>query len=230
MKILAINTSWRHASVAVRENKQIVSFCQDEQPNMQAENLFALIDEAFAQSGLSYQDNCHVAITTGPGSFTGIRIGLSAVQGMLLAAKHLVPMAFSDFEVAAFMALRQVSCAKQIVTIFPASISTLYLQSFNQDLSPIHNPLIIEAAEICHYLRPLQEITVLAGSGIALAWSYLNWQQNAWLQNPIALPRYPQLNAKLLTFLAGYYLRFNKPCSSELAPLYIKPPSAKVSQ
>jgi tRNA threonylcarbamoyladenosine biosynthesis protein TsaB len=50
-----------------------------------AERLMAVIDDALSQSGLDLSDVGRIAVTTGPGSFTGVRVGLSAARGLALA-------------------------------------------------------------------------------------------------------------------------------------------------
>ena len=50
-----------------------------------AERLFGCLDTLLARNGLAYSDLDRVASTTGPGSFTGLRIGLSAARGIGLA-------------------------------------------------------------------------------------------------------------------------------------------------
>lgn len=52
-----------------------------------AELLFGQLESLLARNGLSYADLDRVAVTTGPGSFTGLRIGLSAARGLGVALK-----------------------------------------------------------------------------------------------------------------------------------------------
>ena len=51
----------------------------------QAERLFPALAELLARAGVAYADLTRIAVTTGPGSFTGLRIGLSAARGLGLA-------------------------------------------------------------------------------------------------------------------------------------------------
>ncbi|MCF1743970.1 tRNA (adenosine(37)-N6)-threonylcarbamoyltransferase complex dimerization subunit type 1 TsaB [Paradevosia shaoguanensis] len=59
----------------------------DEIAQGHAEILFDRIDKLLARNGIAYDDLDRIAVTTGPGSFTGLRIGLSAARGLGLALK-----------------------------------------------------------------------------------------------------------------------------------------------
>lgn len=52
-----------------------------------AEHLMAVIDEALEQAGKTYADLGRIAVSTGPGSFTGVRVAVSAARGFSLALK-----------------------------------------------------------------------------------------------------------------------------------------------
>lgn len=224
MNILVIETSSGKASVAICKDKIISAFAQDNNVNKQAEHLFPLIDQVFATTSLNYADINYLATTTGPGSFTGIRVGLSTAKGINIAAKHINTIAFSNFQVLAFRALRQVSKPKHIVVIFQCSQESLYIQSFDDKLCPHDEATIISIDQISYYLKQYQNLTAITGNGIQTALERIPKAENF-----IILPRYPEIDARLVASLASYKLRFNKPISGELTPLYIKPVSAKVA-
>jgi len=141
MNILAIDTSCARASCAISLNNLLLAFIEDPEIQMQAEHLFSLIDQAFKQTNLNYQDITHLAVTNGPGSFTGIRIGLSAVKGILFAAPHISPICVTNFQVAAYRARKQISQKTQnIIILLEASPTLLYVQTFNMELKPISEP------------------------------------------------------------------------------------------
>lgn len=52
-----------------------------------AEHLMAVVEEALTQAGVVYADLGLIAVSTGPGSFTGVRVGVSAARGFSLALK-----------------------------------------------------------------------------------------------------------------------------------------------
>lgn len=79
---LAIESAIRGGSVSLfRGSKEIAHFIGDADVS-KAEDLLAEIDEMLNVNGLSVQDVGHIAVSAGPGSFTGIRIGIAAALGL----------------------------------------------------------------------------------------------------------------------------------------------------
>ena len=84
--ILALDASTGPCSVAVWSGNRISAYLENLTPTTQAAQLIPMIEQALRESGLSYSDLTNVATTIGPGSFTGIRIGLASAQGIAFAA------------------------------------------------------------------------------------------------------------------------------------------------
>ena len=87
MIILAIDTATGPCSAAVWKDGRVAAYCENAKPVMQSASLMGLIEDALKQSGTSYQDLTAVACTVGPGSFTGIRVGLAAARAIAFACK-----------------------------------------------------------------------------------------------------------------------------------------------
>ncbi len=85
MKILAVDTSSSGCSVAVLEDAVALAELTINNRETHSRHLLKNIDDVLAQSGLDFVDVDGVAVSTGPGSFTGLRIGLSTVKGLSVA-------------------------------------------------------------------------------------------------------------------------------------------------
>ena len=83
--LLAIDTAAPRLALAILIDPDHVETRVEDMPTGQAERLFPALDDLFARTGVSYADLTRIAVTTGPGSFTGLRIGLSAARGLGLA-------------------------------------------------------------------------------------------------------------------------------------------------
>src|ERR1700731_1129617 len=88
MLILAIDTALDACSAGVLDTRASKLIAQESQPMKRghAEALMPLIARVIKQAGVAFTGLDRIAVTTGPGSFTGLRVGLSAARGIALAA------------------------------------------------------------------------------------------------------------------------------------------------
>jgi tRNA threonylcarbamoyl adenosine modification protein YeaZ len=80
LKILAIDTSSKICSVSILENENVIIEKHNDDEKTHSQKLMPIIDETFKQANLSLDDIDLLACCQGPGSFTGIRIGISTVK------------------------------------------------------------------------------------------------------------------------------------------------------
>jgi tRNA threonylcarbamoyladenosine biosynthesis protein TsaB len=85
MNVLVIDTSGNRIIMAVQRDGRIIRAIDKEAGTRQAEMLPSSQKELVESSGLSPRDFNGIAVTTGPGSFTGLRVGISHAKGMALA-------------------------------------------------------------------------------------------------------------------------------------------------
>lgn len=82
MKLLAIDTSGPVCGVAILSGGAVVYDCAVTNRMTHSVNLLPMIDTAFQSTGLTIADMDRLAVVTGPGSFTGVRIGVSTLKGL----------------------------------------------------------------------------------------------------------------------------------------------------
>jgi tRNA threonylcarbamoyladenosine biosynthesis protein TsaB len=85
MTVLGIETSTIVCAVAVVNEDTVLGEASRVQRNAHAESLIDLLDEALRHAGVSADDLDGIAVSIGPGSFTGLRIGLSVGKGLAYA-------------------------------------------------------------------------------------------------------------------------------------------------
>ena len=90
MKILAVDTATQSCSVAVVEGSDLVAELTHSHGLTHTRRLMPMIDRVLEDCGLSLDDMDGLAVTLGPGSFTGLRIGLSTIKGLAFAASKPV--------------------------------------------------------------------------------------------------------------------------------------------
>src|SRR3977135_666411 len=92
MLILAIDTALDACAAGVLDTTAGELIAQESQPMKRghAEALMPLIARVIKESGIAFASLDRIAVTTGPGSFTGLRVGLSAARGIALAANKPV--------------------------------------------------------------------------------------------------------------------------------------------
>lgn len=83
--ILLIETATTVCSVALAEGEDILAYKEADQRNIHAEAITVFIDELFKITGKNYNDIDAVAVSCGPGSYTGLRIGVSTAKGLCYA-------------------------------------------------------------------------------------------------------------------------------------------------
>ncbi len=81
--ILNLETATTNCSVSIARNGEIISLREDNSPNYShSEQLHIFIEEALKGASLTFKDISAVAVSKGPGSYTGLRIGVSAAKGL----------------------------------------------------------------------------------------------------------------------------------------------------
>jgi tRNA threonylcarbamoyladenosine biosynthesis protein TsaB len=82
MRVLGIETSSVHGSVALVDNGTSVCTLGHERANAHGESIMPLVEEALAVAGWNRRELDRIAVGIGPGSFTGLRVGIAIAQGL----------------------------------------------------------------------------------------------------------------------------------------------------
>ena len=83
--ILQIETATTSCSVALAQNGHVLAFKERNERNIHAEVITLFIETVFNEAGKTYADLDAIAVSSGPGSYTGLRIGISTAKGLCFA-------------------------------------------------------------------------------------------------------------------------------------------------
>ena len=86
MKVLALETSAKAVSAAVTEDGKVLASGYQDTGLTHSRTLMPIVEHILKNTDLTVQDCDVIAVAAGPGSFTGIRIGVSAAKGLAFAA------------------------------------------------------------------------------------------------------------------------------------------------
>jgi tRNA threonylcarbamoyladenosine biosynthesis protein TsaB len=163
MIILGLDTCLDACSAAVLEDGQVCATASHPMGRGHQEAIAPLVKDLMAQAGLDFSGLDRVGVTIGPGSFTGLRVGLAFAKG--LGAALAVPVV----GVGTLAALAEPLSEDLVFAVIDARRGQVYLQAFAQGrslMAPDALDVDTAAARIAELSAGRQ--AVLAGSGAAL--------------------------------------------------------------
>lgn len=210
MIVLALDTCLAACSAAVSRDGQVIAWLSEPMTRGHQERLAPMARDVMAKAELAFADIDRIGVTIGPGSFTGLRVGLSFAKGLALALSR--PCV--GVGVLGALAAGEPAQASATAAVIDAGRGRVYLQVF-QDGAAISAPESLESelalariAELC----PSGEIAV-TGPGAALLLEALP-RARAWSQD-VADPRAIARLAAAADLISP-------------RPLYLRAPDAKV--
>ena len=135
-RILSIETSTSICSVAIHEQGELLALAEIMEPGVHAEKLVSLVDAVLKQANLRLVDLAAIAVSQGPGSYTGLRIGVSTAKGIAYALD--IPLIGIN-TLQAMAASQSIAEGEYVVAVLDARRKEVYTQTFGdslQELSP----------------------------------------------------------------------------------------------
>jgi tRNA threonylcarbamoyladenosine biosynthesis protein TsaB len=126
MRILAVDTATTSCSVAIVDKTSLLSEFTLDKEETHSKHLMDMIKAALRMAGLNCSDLDGFSVTRGPGSFTGLRIGISTIKGLAVASEKPV-VGVSSLEALAF----QVSYSRDLIcSILDARKGEVYFSRY----------------------------------------------------------------------------------------------------
>ena len=219
MKILALETSAKSVSAAVAKDGVILASAYQNNGLTHSRTLMPLVDSMLCNASLTLDDIDLIAVAHGPGSFTGLRIGVSAAKG-LAWAKGLPCCGVSTLEA---MARGVSDFDGLIVCAMDARRQQVYHALFrgeNGALTRLCDDCAIGLEELADHLRGLPQPKLVVGDGAQLCYDYLT---AAGIPCRLASPDHRFQNAAGAALAAEDMARAGQTCTAQdLQPVYLR--------
>lgn len=133
-RILSIETSASLCSAAIHEDGKLIVVSEIHEDQSHASKLAVLIEQLFRLAGIKPGDLSAVAVSSGPGSYTGLRIGVSTAKGVCFA--HNIPLLSVDsLTILTSKALKRKTQSGLFCPLIDARRMEAYCCLFNESLS-----------------------------------------------------------------------------------------------
>lgn len=136
IRVVALDTTSEHGSIALIEDGAAVEEVELHAPDGFGHILFPELDRLMARHGWRYGDVAGFAAAAGPGSFTGVRIGLSAVKGLAEAAGSRAAA------VSTLRAIASFGTAQRRAAVIDARRGEIYGAVYNAQLVPLGDEVV----------------------------------------------------------------------------------------
>lgn len=176
--ILLIESSASVCSVALSEDGKVVAIREEHEANKHAEKLSIFCDEVLREAGKLTSDLDAVAVSGGPGSYTGLRIGTSTAKGYCFALS--IPLiAIPTLEAMASGMQSDALAADLLCPMIDARRMEVYAAVFTSSLEHVAptSPVILDETSFMNFLD--EKIVWFSGDAMPKAKALLSQHQNA---------------------------------------------------
>ena len=180
-----------------------------------AERLMQVVGAALEKAGLRHADLDGYAVSIGPGSFTGIRVGVAATRGFALAAGKPA-VAVTSLEALATEA-RALRPGRPVLAVLDARKDEVYAQGFAADGTPVAPPVVVARRTAAGEAVRLGAVLIGSGAGLLVA-----LEPSLEIAADTAFPSIVTIARLALPRLAGATVGRDLP-----APSYVRAPDAK---
>ncbi|WP_336931272.1 tRNA (adenosine(37)-N6)-threonylcarbamoyltransferase complex dimerization subunit type 1 TsaB [Acinetobacter tandoii] len=165
MKLLALETANEQCSVSIVDENQELFFQLDTRAKAQTQTILPMIEQGYAQLGVTTEDLTAIAFSRGPGSFSGVRINAAVTQA--LAWSHDLPVIPVSTLQALAQAAYRLHGLTAVTAVLDARMNEVYIASFQ-----LNDQGIMQAVDEEQLLDYQQAASItqftLVGSGSAL--------------------------------------------------------------
>lgn len=217
--LLALDTATTGCSACVWRAGEVLALQSREMARGQAQQLIPMIKTVLDEAKIGPEDLDGVAVTRGPGAFTGLRIALSTARGFALA-RAIVCIGVTTLEAVAHGTHAQERVGRSVLACVESKRSDLYAQLFDANLHPLTDPLAADGTALRGLFQD-NEAVLLVGDAAQRAEGML--AQSGLEVHSSTAPSLPDPGI-IATIAAQRW-----PTTQDVPkPLYLRPPDAKL--
>ncbi len=214
--LLAMDAAGQACSAAVWRDGRVAARALETMARGQSERLVPMIEAVMAEASLDYGALEAIAVTIGPGGFTGVRIGLATARGLALAWDRPL-IGVSNFEAVAAAVPGARRAGRHLVVLLDAKRAELYAQVFDESGRALEAAACLLPEDLAAALPPGP--LLLAGDAVAQAKPALSHAGRAF---EVVEPCAGADAAVVAALAAGRPLPAAD--AAPPAPLYLRPP------
>lgn len=210
MKLLAVDTALGACSAAILDGDVVLAHRFEPMERGHAERLAPMVQEVMAEAKLAFTAPDRLAVTTGPGTFTGQRVGLAFMRGLRVALNKPLT-GITTLSAMAAQAMAETGC-KTAAAIHDARRGEVYLEIVGEHAAP---PEVLAFNDALHRLEALHDDFALAGTAA-----------------PATLVAFPHAQMSSVTQPDAIWVARlaapQPPTDTAPKPLYLRAPDAKL--
>lgn len=225
MKILGIDTSSKRCSVCILEdtNKIIELHSDDERTHSQ--KLMPLINDLFQKSNMTLKDIDIIACSIGPGSFTGVRIGISTAKAFSDALNKQA-IGISSLESLAYNAKDNITNNDIVCSVIDAKNDNVYFGIFDNNFNKLEDLSTCSIDELVSKLRNYNSNILFIGDG---GITYKEIFKNNFNERAKFAEEEKNLASSISIAELAYNKYVNNTFNASLSPLYLRKSQAERS-
>lgn len=236
MKVLAVDTSSKICSVAIVEDNEVLKEEHNQSEKEHSQTLMPMINNTLKNANLKLDDIDLLSCAIGPGSFTGIRIGIATIKAFS-DAKKIPVVGINSLEAQAYNVILKKGYEDcKILSVINAKNNYAYFAVYrihNKNFSVYKNPDVMSISDIVEYLNFQEKVYIVGNIEIASLEPLIQ----AKISKEMAQARdikehaYIDFEEKLAKEVGAAAInKFNRKIfgdSSTLVPMYLRKPQAE---
>ncbi|KAA3663254.1 MAG: tRNA (adenosine(37)-N6)-threonylcarbamoyltransferase complex dimerization subunit type 1 TsaB [Calditrichaeota bacterium] len=163
MTVLGIETSTKTCAVALVHDGDLVAEYRHKQARIHAEILAGLVDKLMVTSGVNWSELQGIGVSSGPGSYTGLRIGMSLAKGLAFA--HSLPIA--GIPTTSAIARSLIGLYDRFTVVLPSRKGEIYVAAYKSEADELRTIENAQALLLTDFSSWAGGVAYVAGPGVS---------------------------------------------------------------